>query len=174
MHSYTKSTVPTTESAKASIQHFKRQKHNVDEKNRDHVAAFLLLRDTNKRVTGQMLEDYLKSRKVTVSSGDRNSLDVWAVPRGNFPDGLPPVIARAERPFGNMSHRSPPEEFYYIDQMIPRQDLGLGVATAGQVVASDVKGSLPGGASATGGQPGIGDAASTAIGGLQLSALLHP
>ena len=140
MHSYSK--MATEASARTAIQQYRRQSYDVDDKNPEHVAAYLLLRDTSNRITGKSLEEYLKSKKVTVGSGDRSSMDVWAVPRGNFPTGLPQHIANAERPVGTMSHQYSPDEFYFIDQVIPRTELGMSVITAGTFVQSSTTGTL--------------------------------
>ena len=67
MHSYSK--LATEASARTAIQQYRRQSHAVDDKNPEHVAAYLLLRDTHKRINGRMLEDYLKTKKHTIGSG---------------------------------------------------------------------------------------------------------
>lgn len=141
MHSHSK--MATEASARNAIQQYKRQSYEVDDKNPDHVAAYLLLRDTSRRISGKSLEDFLKSRKTTIGSGDRSTMDVWAVPRVNFPAGLPQHIANAERPVGTMSHQYSPDEFYFIDQVIPRTELGMSVITAGTFVQSSTTGTLP-------------------------------
>ena len=140
MHTYSK--LATDASARTAIQQYRRQSHDVDDKNPEHVAAYMLLRDSYKRISGRMLEDYLKSKKQTIGSGDRSTMDVWAVPRGNFPTGLPPHIANAERPVGTMSHQYSPDDFYFIDQVIPRTELGMSVITTGTYVQSSTTGTL--------------------------------
>ena len=115
MHQYPKMSASRNEApgiaaVKAAIANFRRQNHIVDEKNDEPVSVYVLLRDTHKRFSGQMLVDYLGSLKMTVSHGDLSTIGYWAVPRVNFPDGLPPHIANAVRPAGTLNHQFPAED----------------------------------------------------------------
>ena len=61
---------PRVAGVKIAISNYRRQNHMVDENNAEHVAAYILLRETQMRVSGKMLVDYLESLRTTVSHGD--------------------------------------------------------------------------------------------------------
>ena len=103
MHQYSKMSVsantpPRLAGVKIAIANYKRQNHMVDENKAEHVAAYILLRETQMRVSGKMLVDYLESLRTTVTHGDSSTFHYWAVPRGNFPNGLPPNIVSTVLP----------------------------------------------------------------------------
>ena len=83
-------------SAKVALNNFRRQNVPVDPDNLDHQQAYITLRDHHGRVNARIMMRYLNTQQEVVTSGDRNFTEYWAVPKANFPRGLPPHIAAAE------------------------------------------------------------------------------
>ena len=84
----------TAAGARVAIRALRRQLYNVDPDNEAHVNAYLVLRATQRRATGQHLEWYIGTLNATVAHGDeaRETRETfWAVPRINFPDGCLPA-----------------------------------------------------------------------------------
>ena len=126
----------TVGSAKVALANFRRRNFSVDPEDPDHQQAYMTLRDTHGRVNGRMLVNFLNTRQQQVSSGQRNVMYYWAVPRCNFPRGLPPAIAAAEVSADNARHVKgfSPDQVWLIDQSTPRTDLGLDVWIAKRFV----------------------------------------
>ena len=120
------SSTVTVANAKAALMNFRRQQFDVSPEDAEHIQAYVSLRETCNRVGGRMLLSYLESRRQEVSHGEAGELIYWAVPRVNFPRGLPANIAAKEKdperlgPIRGFSA----EEFWIIDQSIQRHDLG--------------------------------------------------
>ena len=91
------SSTVTVANAKASLMNFRRQSVDDSPANVEHLHAYISLRETSNRVGGRMLLNYLESRRQEVSHGEGAELTYWAVPRVNFPRGLPSNIAAKEK-----------------------------------------------------------------------------
>ena len=126
---------PAKAAIRASLQNFRRQNFAIDENNVDHINAYLTLRSSNSRCGGAQLESYIKSLKQTVQSGEENKATFWAVPRGNFPNGLPENIQKAVCKDDVTTGCSfSASEYHYIDMVIPREALGMNVGTSSKIL----------------------------------------
>ena len=66
-----------------------------------------------------------------LQQGMKSVVEYWAVPRSNFPKGLPPSIIGAEvdaAKLANVGEALDLDEFFIIDMVIPRTQLGMGVS----------------------------------------------
>ena len=84
--------VKSEAAAKIAIRRMRNQGHSVNEGNPEHVTAYCVLRLTHSRVDGQTLLMYLQNRQTDIGHGARSMLEYWAVPKNNFPNGLPDDI----------------------------------------------------------------------------------
>ena len=120
----------SVKNAKVALANFQQQRFQVDPDNTDHQQAYMILRDQTSRVSGKMLMGYLNTKKEVVSSGQRAVVKYWAMPRANFPRGLPPSIAPSEVTGDDArACKYDPVREYLIEQNIPQTALGLGVYT---------------------------------------------
>ena len=99
-----------------------------------------------KRVSAQAFVKYLQSRTTSVSHGGRVKDEVWAVPRLNFPEGLPQEVAANELSEDTLEQlqlvgggQADKEIYYFIDQQCPRHLLGKQVKTLEFFTASITK-----------------------------------
>ena len=134
--------------ARVAVRRLRLGGHDVDENNETHVQAFLALRARAPRVSGNRLAAYIRSLDRPVGPPPR--LDFWAVPRVNFPDGLPlrclDAVVPPEHTTGSALSG---DEYYFIDQMINRSVLGPDVMVCSCIVT------------AAGDVPATGDGAAT-------------
>ena len=80
----------TEDNAKRSIERFRNQGYTMlNPDNNDHVQAFLQLRAMGASIHGRTLRDFLNNRQSNVNVGRQMEVDYWAVPKNNFPGGLP-------------------------------------------------------------------------------------
>ena len=84
--------VKSEAAANIAIRRMRNQGHSVNEGNPEHVTAYCVLRLTHGRVDGQTLLTYLQNRQTDIGHGARSMLEYWAVPKNNFPNGLPDDI----------------------------------------------------------------------------------
>ena len=153
----------TAAGARVAIRALRRQLYNVDPDNEAHVNAYLALRATQRRVTGQHLEWYIGTLNATVAHGDEaieTRETFWAVPRINFPDGCLPAscIYAVVPPEHTTDFPFLGDDYYFIYQVNGLCVLGPGVATCSRVVTSPTAGSL---GAASGGGAATGDGAAT-------------
>ena len=169
---------PKSAAVRASLSAFRRQHYAIDENNEDHVNAYLALRATNERCAGQQLATYISILKATVAVGEQNKATFWAVPRGNFPEGLPDAIKNALCPADVTRDCSfPASDYFFIDMMINRDQLGMGVATCSKVLNRTNEGRIDaaaGGDRATGGGSDIDGGGGTATSMLAIAANTAP
>jgi hypothetical protein len=110
--------------------HFRRQNYAIDADNQEHNDAYLALRAVNKRTTGKQLASCIETLTHTISVGEQNKATFWAVPRGNSPEGLPDAIKRVVCPADVTQGCSfPASDYFFINMVINREQLGMGVAT---------------------------------------------
>ena len=82
--------------AKRSIERFVVQGFTaLDPNNNDHVQAFIRLRAMQSRCDGKTLVHFLKNKQSNVHAGQKLSVEYWAVPKKNFPGGLPDCVKEA-------------------------------------------------------------------------------
>ena len=75
-----------------ALREYARQGADVDPKSDEHRRAYIALRDTHARCSSEQFAKYLESVKTKVSQGAISRQEYWAVPKVNFPDGLPEHI----------------------------------------------------------------------------------
>ena len=115
---------------------YKRQGfRDTDPDDPDQIEAYLELRRNTKRVGPETFIAYYKKRVKKVSNGEQVSLELWAVPKTNFPKGLPPKILEAyvaedSEILDGQTISVDREKYYLVDKMIDRNQLGKGVWTA--------------------------------------------
>ena len=132
---------------------FRRQNYAIDADNQEHIDAYLALRAVNKRTTAKQLAMYIETLQHTICVGEQNKATFWAVPRGNFPEGLPDAIKKALCPADVTRDCSlPASDYFFIDMMINREQLGMGVGTCSKVLNKLTDGRID---AATGGGGGI-------------------
>ena len=112
--------------------------HTFDEDNATHLQAYVLLRSRSLaaggsgHVNGRQLAAYISSleRPVWRPVEPMPIVQFWAAPRANFPDGLPaaslPFVVSAKYSARSALSRV---AYYFIDQVIDRAVLGMGVLT---------------------------------------------
>ena len=121
--------------ARTALLGYRRQAFKiVDPDDSDQIDAYLELRRTTRRVLPETFIAYLKKRVKTMRNGEQVSLDFWAVPKTNFPKGLPPKILDAcvdedSEILEGLTLRVDRAKYYVIDKVIDRNQLGKGVWT---------------------------------------------
>ena len=106
----------------------------ADPHSNDHIQAYLQLRATAGCVSAETFMKYLASRISNAKHGANAEDQYWAVPKQNFPDGLPDklkanVVSEEDlvqaQILGGGTFDF--EGFYILDQDVPRQGLGRNV-----------------------------------------------
>ena len=120
--------------AKTALSAWRRNGHHVDPLNDAHVGAYLALAAMpSTRLTPSRLTTYLATLEETVTHGEEKKQEVWVVPKGNFKDRLPQDILDA---LINRDGSEDNSDYYYIDMLIERNRLGLGVTTTSKFLLS--------------------------------------
>ena len=163
----------TAAQAKVALAGYKRQNFKVDPNSQQQLDMYIEMRSKFQRVSGGQFVKYLQSGRESMAAGTKSQMAFWAVPKGNFPNGLPKKIQQAEfvpgddAPDLEVDH----ETFFVIDQCIPRGELGKNVWTVtsytstessfktkgkGSFAGSDTggSGSATGGSGSSKGDPG--------------------
>ena len=135
-----------------AMRRFQKSNPTLDSNNPDHINAYIALKSGVARVSGAQIEAYLASAKSSLHHGASNTLTMWAVPKGNWPNGLPPNLlehAKSASDFTDMALVDGGEldmvNYYIIDEVVPRTDLGQMVRTLTffQVVRTKVRAVRP-------------------------------
>ena len=114
---------------------YKRQDYRlVDPDDPEHIDAYLELRRTTRRVQPDAFIAYLKKRVKALRNGEQTEIEFWAVPKSNFPKGLPPKILDAcvadeSEILEGQSLSVDRDKYYVIDKVIERNLLGKSVWT---------------------------------------------
>lgn len=122
--------------ARSALLGYKRQGfRDTDPDDPEQIDAYLELRRTTRRVGPEAFVAYCKKRVKKVSNGEQVSLELWAVPKTNFPKGLPPKIQAAyvaedSEILDGQTISVDRDKYYLVDKMIDRSQLGKGVWTA--------------------------------------------
>ena len=144
----------TPEQARNSLLAFKRQNYEVDPDNIEHQDKYREMRLKFARVSPAQFVKFLDTGKEIVSAGTSSAVAYWAVPKTNFPKGLPPKIKACEVSADDAT--APKEidrnEYFVIDQCIPREQFGKSVFTVTSYT-STVNKYQSAGPSRVGGQP---------------------
>jgi hypothetical protein len=156
--------LPGVVAAKAALNNFRRQNYDLSPDNEAHLQAYLTLRDTVARITPEKLITYLQTLEQKVAHGEENKCEFWAVPRVNFPDGLPQHIAAAHVPAErSKNNRFPLEHFFHIDQVICRRELGMNVWTTGTFLKTSNVGIVATGPACLADVPGLAPPSALAL-----------
>ena len=125
----------TTRTSRIAVRRLRELGADVDENNETHVQAFFSLKSRPNgpfRVSGDQLAAYIRS--LDNRSLD-TQLDFWMVPIENFPEGVPLRFLNAVvHPSFPDGAPFPAVEYYFIDQMIDRSNLGANVMRCGCIV----------------------------------------
>ena len=134
-----------------ALRKYKRDGANdINPEREEHKDAYIALRDTKSRCTALEFEEYLASLKNVVTQGATAKKRVWAVPKANFPDGLPTHIEEYRKPEEDcegfiVDHK----HCWVIDQFISRQELFGGVFPIAKFLKTELKGSISAAGSST-------------------------
>ena len=103
---------------------FKRQNYEVDPDDENQQNKYREMRLKFARVSPAQFVKYLDTGRETASAGTASSIGYWAVPKDNFPRGLPTKI----KPFEVSEAEGPSDvdrdTYFVIDQCVPREQLG--------------------------------------------------
>ena len=104
----------------------------------------------------------IETGREEVKAGTRSQMVCWAVPKANFPKGLPPKMKAAELPEDGECAPTDIDRdmFFVIDQCVPREQLGKGVYTLSSFTGTENKFVSSGASNSGAGQPrarGVGD-----------------
>ena len=119
-----------------ALKRFELQGHDVNSANPEHVEAYLQMRNQFDRIDGKRLLAFMASKQTNISQGATSVLAYWAVPKMNFPQGLPqdlltaiaaPEDLEAAQLIGGngIDH----ENYFIVDMCAPRERLGKNVKT---------------------------------------------
>ena len=134
----------TVATARTALFGFKRQNFDVEPDDTAQVQAYITLRETLKRVSPTAFMKYLQGRVKNVQHGETVSLEFWAVPKTNFPKGLPAKIADAVVDAGDAEDlQVDRSKFFVIDKVVAREHLGKQVWTVSKYMAMDTRCALP-------------------------------
>ena len=154
----------TAEQARCSLMAFKRQSFAVEPDNKEQQDKYREMRLKFARVSPAMFMKFLDTGKEMVSAGASSAMSFWIVPKMNFPKGLPPKIKAAE--IGANDEHAPQDvdhdNFYVIDQCIPRELLGKGVWVVTSFNSTTNKYCSAG--SSSGSRPSLAEGAATGAG----------
>ena len=134
-----------------SLKRFKSTGFEVNPEDQEQIQAFLVLRNSVARVSAKSFVKYLQERQTSITNVANAELEYWAVPKMNFPDGLPdPLLsavvlaedlAEAQLLGGTtLDH----ENYFVVDKMADRKDLGKNVRTLKYLMGVNTKVALPG------------------------------
>jgi len=88
----------TMANARAALQGYKRAGFTtVDPDNPRHIELYQHLRNQMSRVYAKTFLLHLNGAKQETTAGSGWAIKYWGVPKQNFPDGLPPDLAAAEK-----------------------------------------------------------------------------
>ena len=127
------------QSARVALQGYRRSGFTtVDPDNIRHIELYQHLRKTMDRIYPKTFLLHLNGAKQETTAGSGWAIKYWGVPKKNFPEGLPPDIAAAEKSpdaiqelelAGGSNTKVDTDNLYVIDKKIPRKDLGDDVVT---------------------------------------------
>ena len=116
-----------------NLERMKKNGFDVDPLDKDQLKVYSEMRSWCKRVTGAAFEEYIKNKTNQIESGAKFRLCFWAVPRTNFPKGLPDIVRENivddetllafEASGGYIDH----DTYHIVDQLVPRHQLGKNV-----------------------------------------------
>ena len=117
--------------AERAIKAYEKGWPQVDHTNAEQVQAYMEMRQWSKRITGEAFVKYLQKRKVNVTTGSRNVLPYWGVPKENFPSGLPETLLASELSASESAGMElmggaeiDTDGYFIVDQVVERKLLG--------------------------------------------------
>ena len=142
----------SSESAANSLRHLRRLGfEGINPQDVEQQKAYIALRATQPRCTAKQFLDYFKSLQNVTTHGAGAKQVLWAVPKGNFPDGLPAHIERCRKDEANcegfiVDH----DNYWVVDQCITQPELGVDVFPIDKFLSTNITGSFTAAGSATG------------------------
>ena len=125
----------SADSARVALMNFKRKGISVDPDDTQHQEAYIQMRSKFQRVSSEQFVKYLGTARTDVMAGAKSEMLWWAVPKANFPRGLPRPIKDAEATAEELSAAGgvecDQEEYFVIDQCVSRDKLGKNVWIVG-------------------------------------------
>ena len=134
-----------------SLRHFLRGgAEGIKPQDVEQQKAFIALRATQPRCSPQQFLDYFKSLQNVTTHGAGAKQVLWAVPKVNFPDGLPANIEKVRKDEANcegfiVDHT----DYWVIDQCITQSELGVDVFPIEKFLSTKATGSFAATGSAT-------------------------
>ena len=141
----------TDQKTRTALLGFKRQNFDVDPDDPETQRQYKEMRLKFRRVSPHEFMKYLDTNKDEVKAGSKSTMVVWAVPKSNFPKGLPVKLKSAaiDPDEENAPKDIDYDKFFVIDQCIPRDQLGKGVYTLSSFQACESKFTTSGGGSSS-------------------------
>ena len=129
---------------------YRRQQFDVDPYDPTMQSKYKEMRKMFSRVSPQLFMRFLDSHKEEMKTGSKSQMVFWAVPKTNFPSGLPAKIKRAEVCAGEENAPSDIdyEKYFVVDQCVHREQLGKGVYTLSHFTGCENKFTSSGGSNA--------------------------
>ncbi|CAK0832947.1 unnamed protein product [Prorocentrum cordatum] len=122
--------------AEVALRGYAKQGFDADSTNPEHIQAYLILRQTHRRVKPDTFVNYMKRKETHFEHGGRVKEEVWGVPKVNFPNGLPQDMQKSEMTPEKLAELAlvgggapDHETYFFIDQECERKTLGQGVKT---------------------------------------------
>ena len=144
----TQSTKKLMAAAETALAGYKRAGFDADPHNPDHIAAYVAMRQFSLRVSPQAFMNSLKNQVKQVTSGAKVKRQYWAVPKVNFPLGLPPdladcVIAQDQIELMEVTGGGTidTDTYHILDQQATRQSLGKNVLFLETYLANSIRAS---------------------------------
>ena len=113
------------------MQGYKRQNYKVDPDNEVQITKYIEMRSKFSRISPSQFMKYLETGTQEVKAGTQSQISYWAVPKTNFPQGLPRKIKTAEVGEDDGEEGTQVdvdrEQYFVVDQCVPREQLGKGV-----------------------------------------------
>ena len=119
-----------------ALMRFRRQNVDLNELDETHINAYIALRDGAGRVDAKRILAYLKTKREQYEHGSSLAFTYWAVPKGNFPNGLPADVQECVKSGDDLAEAAvigggevDYDNYFIIDQQIDRTRLGQDVRT---------------------------------------------
>ena len=117
--------------ARTALQGYKRQLYQVDPDDQEQIDQYIEMRTKFSRVSPAQFLKFMETNTQEVKAGTTSQMSYWAVPKTNFPQGLPNKIKAAEVGEDDGEEGTQVEVdrqlYFVVDQCVPREQLAKGV-----------------------------------------------
>ena len=114
-----------------NIKRFEAQGYKVSSLDKEVVDAYMQMRSQFSRIDGKRLLSYMDSKKTDLEQGAKAMISFWAVPKTNFPQGLPADLLDAVSTPEDLAEAEvigggtiDYESNFILDMCAPRERLG--------------------------------------------------